>query len=218
MSKLVYLTIDDCPSEDFMLKVDFLSQNRIPAILFCTGSLMEKMKEDVVYAIKNGFIIGNHSYSHPRFADISVGKAFEEIRITDELIDLLYMKSGIKRPAKLFRFPYYSRPEHNPKLQDILKNLGYTQPFFDGVAYPWFNGLNTNYDVFWTFDFCEYAKSEQKVFERMEQVSLPVGGTLPNPHSAEVLVIHDHKDTTKNFLNILDKMIEKGFSFGMPSF
>jgi len=84
--KTVYLTIDDGPSKDRKEKVDILYQYGIQPIWFCIGSEIEKRPEDVIYSIRKGGIIGNHSYSHPRFSQISLEECFEEI---EKLIELL---------------------------------------------------------------------------------------------------------------------------------
>ena len=88
--KIAYLTIDDCPSDGMKTKVDFLLRNDIPAIWFCRGEFLEKRQEPVVYAIKNGFVMGNHSYDHPLFSRISLKECFKQIKVTDELIKTAY--------------------------------------------------------------------------------------------------------------------------------
>ena len=138
MMKIAYLTVDDCPSSDFKRKVDFLLLKNIPAIFFCIGKLMEKRKKVIIYAIKKGFIIGNHSYSHIPFSKLSLREAKREIKKTDEIIEQLYKGAGIKRPIKVFRFPNLDKGDgnknypfvdwNNPKvkaLQEYLRKLGY---------------------------------------------------------------------------------------------
>jgi len=104
--KIAYLTIDDCPSIDMKRKVNFLLEKRIPAIWFCRGELLEKRQQVVIYAIRKGFVIGNHSYDHPHFSEIPLEECFRQIKVTDELIEAVYEKAGIERPAKVFRFPW----------------------------------------------------------------------------------------------------------------
>jgi len=111
--KTVYLTIDDGPSKDRKEKVDILYQYGIQPIWFCIGSEIEKRPEDVIYSIRKGGIIGNHSYSHPRFSQISLEECFEEIEKTDRIIDSIYREAGVARPIKAFRFPYGDKGEDN---------------------------------------------------------------------------------------------------------
>lgn len=174
--KIAYLTIDDCPSKDMKKKVDFLLGNGIPALWFCRGEFLERRQEAVVYAIKNGFLMGNHSYDHPLFSRIPLEECFKQIELTDELIERAYEKAGIERPAKVFRFPWGDKgggfdmkeggffpkrenPEKIRTVQDFLRKLGYKQPRFKGINYDWFNGayLSNDIDVYFTFDTMDWV-------------------------------------------------------------
>ena len=105
MKKKTYLTVDDAPSKDFKKKVDFLYERKIPAIFFVIGKLVEKNKDFLVYALKKGFELGNHSYSHKDFDKISVKVGREEIKKTDKILEEIYSLAEIKRKRKYFRFP-----------------------------------------------------------------------------------------------------------------
>jgi len=106
MNKKIYLTIDDSPSKDFRENLDYLIEHKIPAVFFCIGNRMEAGWEDLKYAINQGYLIGNHSYTHPHFSDLDVERAKEEIQKTDALIDRLYLEAGQPDYDRLFRFPY----------------------------------------------------------------------------------------------------------------
>jgi len=182
MIKTAYLTIDDCPTKDFRKKIDFLYSCSIPAILFCIGSNMESFTRDIIYAIEKGFIIGNHSYNHPFFSNLTLESCYEEILKTDELIEQIYFQSGITRPAKLFRFPYGDKGgldglnthskhqtgseqgEYRKKeIQDFLGKLEYRQPVFRSITYNYFQNycLNKDLDLYWTYDVCEWSIFEE---------------------------------------------------------
>ncbi len=105
----ILLTIDDAPSKYLKQKVDFLKSLSIPAIFYVRGEFIDIYEDHVVHAIKNGFLIGNHSYSHPHFSKISIDECLEEIIKTERLIEECYKQSGIKRPCKLMRFPFADR-------------------------------------------------------------------------------------------------------------
>ena len=128
----------------------------------------------VVAAIREGFVIGNHSYSHPHFSIISVDNAREEITKTDKIIDTLYLQAGRQRPAKWFRFPYGDTGDNsNGKIfnwislrdkkkkaifQSFLSNLNYTQPNFANINYRYYiRILKTQLDWNWTFDSMDWA-------------------------------------------------------------
>ena len=101
--KKAYLTIDDAPSEDFLKKANYLYKLNIPVVFFCIGEKIEKHFDQLVSAIKMDFIIGNHSFSHNYFSNLSLDECIQEIQKTDQLIDSLYEKAGINRIHKYFR-------------------------------------------------------------------------------------------------------------------
>jgi len=175
MMQVGYLTIDDAPTEDFLNKVNLLSSKKIPAIFFCRGNRLEKRPDDAIYAIKKGYILGNHSYSHPHFSELSLKECFQEIKQTDEILNKIYLDAGITRPAKLFRFPYGDKgsgtdaehgwPDDKDKklfmqgIQNYLKKHGYDQPIFENISYKWYKDakLHLDHDVYWTYDTRDYT-------------------------------------------------------------
>jgi len=245
--KIAYLTIDDSPSNDMKRKINFLLKKRIPAIWFCRGELLEKRQKVVIYAIKKGFIIGNHSYDHPPFSKIPLKECFRQIKVTDELIEAAYEKAGIERPAKLFRFPWLDKgggfdvkksgffprrenPEHIKAIQDFLKKLGYKQPKFKGINYNWFEEANllNDVDVYLTYDAMDWVVLMKKpkyginglrdVLERMDE-DVPEGGRGLNfAGSNEIILLHDLPETAHMFVPIIEKLLEKELKFELPIF
>ena len=104
--KKAILTIDDAPSPDFKNKVSILKEHQVPAVFFCTGSLIRKRKKDLVKAIQDGFILGNHSYDHYHFSKLTMKQCERQIKKASILIDEVYKMAGVERPVKWFRFPY----------------------------------------------------------------------------------------------------------------
>jgi len=230
VKKVAYLTIDDGPSKDFKEKVDFLLSKNIPAIFFCRGDFLEQRPDAVIYAIKKGFIIGNHSYSHRTFSDLTLEQCFEEIQKTDKIIDNLYKKAGVKRPAKFFRFPHGDKGALNNSeafepIQKFLRKLGYTQPKFKKITYKYYRGFLDDADWYWTYDVLEYTvfkkeyrqlygiDSLEKVLERMDE-DVPEGNRgLNYPKSEEIILIHDHPETISMFKPIIERLLAKGIIF-----
>ena len=241
--KKAYLTIDDSPSPHMKQKVDFLLSKGIPAIFFCEGRKIEEHPDAVIYAIQNGFVIGNHSYNHPSFADISLEEGFEEIKRTDTLIDLIYQQAGVARPAKYFRFPYgnkgglagdypvsgYGEEGEKRKnvIQQYLRQLGYSQPAFN-VTTTYFReaGLLDEADWFWTFDTFDWSvnsdnpmygiTSLEAVFARIDEDEPEGARGLNGPESEEIVLIHDHENSTDIFFPIVERLQEKGLQFSLP--
>ena len=109
MPHKLLLTIDDSPSLETEDLINFLSERDIFAILFCRGDLLEQNPEPIINAIRKGFVIGNHAWSHCRFSTLSFEEGVEEIEKTEELIDQAYKKAKVARRCKFFRFPYMDR-------------------------------------------------------------------------------------------------------------
>ncbi len=219
--KITYLTIDDAPSEDFKNKVDFLLEKNIPAIFFCEGQKLEKRPDDVVYALKKRFVIGNHSYNHIDFRELSMEHAKKEITNTEKIIEDLYKKAGVVKKHKYFRFPMFKM---KPEQQDLLKKLGYELPFKNTL----YNRLSKGghlYDFMCTFDTFDWAYKEKnpkfgittkrKLFERIENPS-EKSGLDYNSSSAELIMMHDHPEIKEVFKPIINKFLEKGLKFKLP--
>lgn len=240
VQKAAYLTIDDAPTRDFRAKVDYLAERSIPAIFFCIGRQMEERPEDTIYAIHKGFVIGNHTYSHPHCSELTVEEVCEEIRRTDVIVEDIYQRAGVSRPGKFFRFPYGDKGGLQPfayqplteeglarkvAIQAYLRDLGYTQPVFADVTYAHYReaGLLDDVDWYWTYDCFEWSvfhpqpvygiTSLEKVLERMDE-NVPEGGRGLNvPGSAEIVLTHDHAESTEIFWPIIDRLVAKGLQF-----
>lgn len=109
MSPKVYLTIDDSPSSQTGRLTDFLKSGGIPALIFCRGDLLENNPGPIIQAIRKGFVIGNHAFSHRPAGEIGLETMLDEIERTEELIEAAYIEARVKRPGYYFRFPYIDR-------------------------------------------------------------------------------------------------------------
>ncbi len=120
----LFLTIDDAPSAHFLKKVSLLKENKIPALFFIRGEFAEKRIHLLAKAIEEDFLLGNHSYSHPYFSRITMEERRSEILKTEEIIEKAYQLAEVKRPLKIFRFPF---GDEAPLDSDIkLPALGWT--------------------------------------------------------------------------------------------
>ena len=109
MLSKIYLTIDDSPSIHMHKKVDFLINKNIPAIFYARGEHIFRHPNQIINAIKNGFLIGNNSYSHPYFSEITFSESIDEIARTEYLIEKCYQSAGKLRPHKIIRLPFADR-------------------------------------------------------------------------------------------------------------
>lgn len=224
--KLAYLTIDDAPSKDFKKKVNFLYKKKVPAIFFVIGKEAEKHKGDLIYAIKKGFIVGNHGYSHSTFSNLSMGEAKIEIERTEKIIEEIYKKANVKKQFKLFRFPFgdkgrffliFPSPK-SIKLQRYLKIKGYSLLNFQNITYfyYWLLGLKKDADAFWTFDVAEwrtfYPKDKIKSLEWVQN-KINHSSKINSQKSNEIILMHDHVQTTKYFEKIINQLLNKKIKF-----
>jgi len=245
--KQVYLTIDDAPSRDFKAKMEYLHQHSIPAIFFCEGQHIEENGKFLPDAVRRGFILGNHAFSHPRFSELPLEECKREILRTDEMIENVYRIAGVERPAKYFRFPYFddgggegpsaygrqlasSLDQVRPKtkrmeIQEYLRALGYRHPPFKGVGPRYYAKQKSadDIDVCCTYDQQEYRlnnenasqsqASEAMIMARIEADDPDKDLGLNRDDVADIILLHDHVNTTELFYKIIARYIEKGFQF-----
>ena len=207
MNKKIYLTIDDSPSKHTSQKVDFLKKHQIPAVFFCRGEYIPQLKDQVVYAIQQGFLIGNHSYSHPYFSHLSLADCIGEIHMTETLIDDCYRQAGISRPCKIVRLPYGDRgtQETVPQIQKFLKDQQFVSIDF-GASLP-----QNFIDAPWTWDTKDYKRTMiqdsdtyRQEMERHYQTS---------SLEEEVILLHDFERNHSLFEETMSFLLEKEVTF-----
>ncbi len=103
--KIVALTFDAGGNADGVDKIlEILEKENIKGSFFLTGNFISKFPEKTEKIIKNGGDLGNHSYSHPYFTQISDEKIKEELEKTEDQLSKLGAKF-----QPFFRFPYGNR-------------------------------------------------------------------------------------------------------------
>lgn len=133
--KVLYLTFD-CGYEHENLTarvLDVLKEKQVPATFFCTLDHIKSETELIARMIKEGHIVGNHSNTHPSFAEISREQMIKEIEETEN-----YLRKNFGYSAKYFRFP---AGEYTENALDAVKSIGYMSVFWS-VAYDDWNTEN----------------------------------------------------------------------------
>ncbi len=231
MPKTLYLTIDDAPSPDCINKLDFLDKHNIKAVWFVEGRYIEERYDMAVELLKHGHVLGNHAYSHPHFSDISLEACREEINKTDLLLERVYKTANIQWLDKYFRFPYGDKGgngDHIKVIQRHLRSLGYTQPLWHDITYPWFRRaiINAYADWYWTYDSLDWSTysdhpdhgidSPEKVLARIDE-DVPEGMRGINySGSADIVLVHDHVTPDNLFQQIIEKLLTKDVIFRLP--
>ncbi len=225
------LTIDDIATSNTPNLVDYLVEKGITVLMFAQGSHIERYPENVVYALQKGMVVGNHSYSHPNFAEISFEEGIQEIEKTEKLLDDIYKKAGVERMYRPFRFPYGSKGGDNKdRYQQYFKDKGFSKLDDRKIAYPWWKefGLSTDIDTLWTFDFAEYqirpdsGFTMDDVFKRVHDSNPASGGALLEDGSNHIILMHDHEETlamVPDYYKIMiEHVLECGVMFERPEF
>lgn len=79
--KVIYLTFDNGYETGHTATIlDVLAEEQVPATFFVTGHYVAEEPELIQRMVKDGHIIGNHSYNHPDFTKLSKRTMEEELR------------------------------------------------------------------------------------------------------------------------------------------
>jgi cellulose synthase/poly-beta-1,6-N-acetylglucosamine synthase-like glycosyltransferase/spore germination protein YaaH/peptidoglycan/xylan/chitin deacetylase (PgdA/CDA1 family) len=101
------LTFDDGPGDEYTSKIlDILEKEKVPATFFVVGLNAEKNIPILRRINKDGFEIGNHTFTHNNMAKMTTDRAEVEMKSTRLLIEAVTGRSTI-----LFRAPYNADSE-----------------------------------------------------------------------------------------------------------
>ena len=153
---IVALTFDDGPSSQrtpYVLEV--LRQKGVTATFFLQGSNAEE-HPDLVRRIRDeGHVIGNHSYSHAYFPELTQEEAREEITQTGRILEEI-----LGTAPSLFRYPH---GESSPAADEVLKQ----QNLSDDILWHWDSALQGDFE-------CPGAAAVQKfvMAEAVDQAAI----------------------------------------------
>jgi peptidoglycan-N-acetylglucosamine deacetylase len=134
----VALTFDDGPGPYTEQVLTVLRRERVPATFFVIGEEVKDFGGALAAEVREGFVIGNHTQTHPMLADLS--PAGQRRQIEDQ--DIIVGAAGVP-PERLFRPPYGS---YDAATLALLKRKGmlmvlwdvdtedYTQPGVDAIV------------------------------------------------------------------------------------
>ena len=117
----IALTFDDGPDPRWTPKIlDILKQKKVPATFFVIGVDASQWPNILKREYGEGHEIGNHTYTHPSFDDISKTQLHWELNLTQRLIE-----STIGVKSILFRPPYGI--DHQPEYAEEVAQLPIAQ-------------------------------------------------------------------------------------------
>jgi peptidoglycan/xylan/chitin deacetylase (PgdA/CDA1 family) len=189
--KTVYLTFDDGPSKSVTPQVlDILKKYNIKATFFVVGSFADRNPDVLKRIVKEGHVIGNHTYTHDyKYIYANVNNFMGEIKKSDSTIENIVGKECV---SKVIRFPGGSFGKKFDPYKTKLSSEGY--------KYVDWNALNGDAEG--------HNISSEKLIQKAKDT------TKGKDHV--VLLMHDAgtKGTTVKALpKILDYLIAQGYKF-----
>lgn len=128
--KVLYLTFDCGYENGYTSKIlDVLKEKKVTAAFFCTLPQVKENPDLIKRMIKEGHIVGNHSVTHPSFAEIGTEQMKEEINGMEE-----YLKENYNYSEPYFRFP---KGEYTDEALNVVDSLGYTSVFWSLAYADW---------------------------------------------------------------------------------
>ncbi|KIL42386.1 hypothetical protein SD70_00130 [Gordoniibacillus kamchatkensis] len=107
----IALTFDDGPDDKFTVQVlDTLKQYNVKATFFVIGFRAKQHPELIARMVREGHVVGNHSYNHANLPKLSDPSFEQQVEHTQAVL-----KSLIGYEPKLFRPPYGAVNENQVK-------------------------------------------------------------------------------------------------------
>lgn len=195
--KELVLTFDDGPDDRYTPQIiKILEEYKVPAAFFLVGIQAEKNLPIVQELYKDGFLLGNHTFTHPNIAKVTPEQAALEFKATRLLIECITGHSTI-----LFRAPYNADSEPE-SLEEII---------------PLALARQQNYlDVGESID----PEDWQPGIKAEEIVRRVIAGVKKN--QGNIILLHDaggetRAETVKALPVIIDYFQKRGYKFvGLP--
>ena len=135
--KVLYLTFDNGYENGYTEPIlDTLKKQKVPAAFFLTGHYLESASDLVKRMVKEGHIIGNHSWGHLDY----VSASDEEIKADLEKVKQKTKALTGQKEMKYLRTP---RGTFDERVLALTKDLGYQ-------------------NVFWSLAYVDWLENEQK--------------------------------------------------------
>lgn len=129
--KEIYLTFDNGYEAGYTSSfLDVLKKHDVQATFFVTGHYVKEEPELLNRMVKDGHIIGNHSYSHPDFTTMTKNEMEEELSRLDD---------AVKKVANVQTAPYLRPPRGTFDAQTLkwAQELGYAHIFWSVAFKDW---------------------------------------------------------------------------------
>lgn len=182
--KVLYLTFDAGYENGNTAKIlDALKKHKAPAAFFLVGNYLKTSPELVKRMVKEGHIVGNHTFHHPDMSQISTMETFSK-----ELGDLekLYQQTTGQEMKKFYRPP---QGKYSEKNLEMAKQLDY-------------------HTIFWSLAYVDWYESQQPTREEAFKKLIP----RVHP-GAIVLLHSTSRTNAQILDELLTKWEELGYTF-----
>ena len=182
--KELFLTFDAGYENGHTAKIlDTLKKHNVKATFFVVGNFIETSPDLVKRMVKEGHLVGNHTFTHPDMSEIATEEAFrQELSKLEEL----YEKTTGKKMKKYYRPPQGKYSESNLKM---AKEMGY-------------------HTIFWSLAYVDWYESDQPTREEALEKMVP----RIHP-GAIVLLHSTSATNAQVLDELLTRWEEKGYSF-----
>jgi cellulose synthase/poly-beta-1,6-N-acetylglucosamine synthase-like glycosyltransferase/spore germination protein YaaH/peptidoglycan/xylan/chitin deacetylase (PgdA/CDA1 family) len=191
----IALSFDDGPDRRWTPEIlDVLKEKKVPGVFFAIGDQANRAPDLLRREYNEGHEIGNHTFTHPAFDDISRTQLKWELNLTQRLIESTL---GVK--SLLFRPPYGI--DHQPEYAEEVAQLPYPQELGYIIV-----GQRIDPD--------DWRMTEEKKQRPAEEIADDVVRQAKN---GNVVLLHDgggeRAQTVAALPLIIDKLRAKGYQF-----
>lgn len=131
--KVLYLTFDAGYENGYTETIlDVLKKQEVPAAFFLVGNYIETEPDIVKRMVREGHLVGNHTYSHP---DMSAISSEENFREELEKLEILYQETTGKKMKKFYRPP---QGRYSASNLQMASDMGYTTVFWSLAYVDWY--------------------------------------------------------------------------------
>jgi peptidoglycan-N-acetylglucosamine deacetylase len=188
------ITFDDGPDPRWTPRIlDVLKEKRVPATFFVIGLDASQWPQILKREYAEGHAIGNHTYTHPAFDEVSPTQLRWELNLTQRLIG-----STLGAKSILFRPPYGI--DHQPEYAEEVSLL----PVAQDMGYVIVGQKIDPHD--WRQPYGKQVPAQEIVDSVLRQAA-----------NGNIILFHDgggdRSETVAALPQIIDKLREEGYEF-----
>ena len=191
----IVLSFDDGPDPRWTPQIlDVLREKHVPAVFFVIGEAANTSPDILKREYNEGHEIGNHTFTHPKFDEVSHTQLKWELNLTQRLIESTL---GVK--SLLFRPPYGI--DHQPEYAEEVAQLPYPQEMGYIIV-----GQRIDPD--------DWRMTEGRIQRPAQEIADDV---LRQANNGNIVLLHDgggeREQTVLALPLIIDELRAKGYQF-----